>query len=168
MPTAPRPNSETVAALLDTTWRVADGERARTEGLDRKAASLATFASLVLSLTATLGTRLSSDPSGWMIGLYVAGLVTLTLAVAAAVVALVPKEHLGLGMAYLERFPKWSEILKDPVQVRGETMAGLVEAIAIERALNRTKANLVRWAFLLLLVGLAFVVAEASILGIRS
>src|SRR5437879_2458798 len=48
---APEPIPETVEALLDTTWRVAAAEAARTDALDRKAASLATFASLVLSLS---------------------------------------------------------------------------------------------------------------------
>jgi hypothetical protein len=51
----PRPNPETVETLLDTTWRVSADERARTESLERKASILATFASVVLSLTASLG-----------------------------------------------------------------------------------------------------------------
>jgi hypothetical protein len=52
------PNPETVEALLDTTWRVADAEAARTDGLDRKLTSLATFASLLISVVAVLGGRL--------------------------------------------------------------------------------------------------------------
>lgn len=57
MSIAPHPNPQTVEALLDTTWRVADAEAARTDALDRKASTLATFASLLASLTATLGAR---------------------------------------------------------------------------------------------------------------
>lgn len=49
----PQPNPETVEVLLDTTWRVASAESGRTEGLDRKAATVATFASVVAALTAT-------------------------------------------------------------------------------------------------------------------
>jgi hypothetical protein len=59
-----------------------------------------------------------------------------------------------LGMAYLERFTKWSEILKPRPQVQGETMAGLVEAIALERRTNRGKARAGQWAFIALLIGL--------------
>ena len=68
-----------------------------------------------------------------------------------------------LGVAYLERFTKWSEILKARVQVQGETMAGLIEAIALERQVNRAKARGVRWAFIALLIGLAITAADAAI-----
>lgn len=51
----PQPNPETVEALLDTTWRLAGAETARTDALDRKAATIASFVSLVAALTATVG-----------------------------------------------------------------------------------------------------------------
>lgn len=166
MAIAPEINPQTVEALLDTTWRMADGEGGRTDGLDRKASSVATFSSLVLSLTATLGGRLLEALSdAWALSVYVLGLVALVASVGCAVRALSPKEHITLAMAYLQRFPKWSEIRKPPEQVRGETMATLVEAIALERGINEAKARNVRWAFGLLLVGLGFVVIEAAILG---
>jgi hypothetical protein len=131
--------------------------------LDRKAASLATFASLVLSLAAALGGRLvSAQEARWVFGPYALGLALLVLAIGAAVWVLLPKEQLMLGLAYLERFPKWSEILKPRVQVQGETMAGLVEAIALERRVNQRKAHAVRWAFLLLVGGLAVTAADAG------
>lgn len=166
MAIAPEINSQTVEALLDTTWRMAEGEGGRTDGLDRKASSVATFSSLVLSLTATLGGRLLEAFShAWAFGLYLFGLVALIASVVCAVRALFPEEHITLAMAHLERFPKWSEVRKLPEQVRGETMTTLVEAIAHERRINETKARNVRWAFGLLLVGLGFVVIEAAILG---
>ena len=65
--------------------------------------------------------------------------------------------------AYLERFPMWAEILKPRVQVQGETMKGLIEAIALERRVNRRKAEAVRFAFILLLAGLAITAADAAI-----
>jgi len=166
MAIAPEINPQTVEALLDTTWRMADGEAYRTDGLDRKASSVATFSSLVLSLTATLGGRLlDALGDAWAFGLYVFGLVALIAAVACAVRALFPEEHITLGMAYLRRFPKWSEIRKAPEHVRGEMMVTLIEAIAVERRINQAKAQNVRWAFGLLLVGLGFVVIEGAILG---
>lgn len=168
MAIAPELNPQTVEALLDTTWRMADGEADRTDGLDRKASSVATFSSLVLSLTATLGGRLlEASGAAWTFGLYVFGLVALIASLACAVRALLPKEHIALGMAYLERFPKWSEIRKAPEQVGGETMRGVLQTIARERRINEAKARSVRWAFGLLLIGLGFVAIEASILGAR-
>jgi len=164
MPIAPEPNPETVEALLDTTWRVAGVEGARTDALDRKAASLATFASLVLSLTAGLGGRLvSAHSAAWVFALFALGLLLLVVAIGCSVWVLLPKEQLMLGVAYLERFTKWSEILKSRTQVQGETMAGLIEAIALERRVNRSKARAVQIAFLTLLLGLAVTAADAAL-----
>jgi len=65
-----QPNPATVEALLDTTWRMVAAETARTDGLDRKAATLATFASLLASLTATLGGQLTGSVEQlWAFGL---------------------------------------------------------------------------------------------------
>jgi hypothetical protein len=163
MTVGPEPNPETVDSLLDTTWRVAGAEGARTDALDRKAASVATFASLVLSLAAALGSRLvEGQAAEWVFALFAFGLLLLVLSIAAAVWVLLPKEQLMLGVAYLERFPKWAEILKPRVQVQGETMTGLIEAIAQERRVNRKKAMAVRFAFILLLAGLAITAADAA------
>src|SRR2546423_1611290 len=105
MALSPEPLPETVDALLDTTWRVAAAESARTDALDRKAASLATFASLVLALLAALGGRLvATHAASWVFALYATGLATLVAATGAAVWVLLPKEQLMLGVAYLERF----------------------------------------------------------------
>ena len=109
--TQPSPNPQTVEALLETTWRMADFESKRTDGLDGKAATLATFASLVLSLVATVGRGfLEEFPRPWALALYLAGLIALVAAIALAIVVLLPKEQLTLGMAYIRRFPKWGEI----------------------------------------------------------
>lgn len=96
MAIAPEINPQTVEALLDTTWRMAEGEGGRTDGLDRKASSVATFSSLVLSLTATLGGRLLEAFShAWAFGLYLFGLVALIASVVCAVRALFPEEHIS-------------------------------------------------------------------------
>jgi hypothetical protein len=164
MALSPQPIPETVEALLDTTWRVAGAESAQTDALDRKAASLATFASLVLSLTAALGGRLvDANETAWVFALYAAGLALLVIAIGVAVWVLLPKEQLMLGTAYLERFPKWSELLKSREQVQGETMASLIALIALERRVNSRKANAVRWSFVVLAAGLAVTAADAAI-----
>jgi len=83
-----QPNPETVDVLLDTTWRMVDAEAARTDSLDRKAATLATFASLLVSLTAALGGRFEGGVAGASaFGLFCAGLLTLVLSIALAVKA---------------------------------------------------------------------------------
>jgi hypothetical protein len=164
MALTPEANPETVEALLDTTWRVVAAEGARTDALDRKASSLATFASVVLSLSGVLGGALvRGHQAVWVFAYFSFGLFLLVCAIGTSVWVLLPKEQLMLGVAYLERFTKWSEILKPRVQVQGETMAGLVEAIALERRVNRRKAQAVRWAFLFLLAGLAATASDAAI-----
>lgn len=168
MAVTPSPNPATVEALLDTTWRVVEAESERTERLDRKATSIATFASIVATLTATLGLRfLSAYDEWWAFAIYVAGLILLASSVLAAVRVLIPKEHLTLGMEYVRRFPAWSELLKAPHVVRGETMKGLVVALGMERSINDRKAHGVRRALKLLVAGLGAVVLEALILAGR-
>lgn len=163
-----QPNPETVEALLDTTWHIVTRESDRTDALDRKASTLATFASLLTSLTATLGVRfLDQSAAVWALALFCAGLAALVLCVGLAVYALLPTEHLTLGADYLERFPTWSEVVKAPIQVRGETMRGLIAAIARERSINDGKAGIVRRAFLALLAGLLLIAAEAATLAGR-
>lgn len=162
----PQPNPETVAALLDTTWRLADAEAARTDALDRKAATIATFASLLATLTGTLGVRFVERlDTWWALTIFGAGLVFLIASVGLAIAALMPREYVTLGMEYVRRFPTWAEILKRPEQVRGETMQGLVEAVAAERRANTAKVRSIRWSLGLLFVGLVFIAVEAATLG---
>lgn len=168
----PHLNPATVELLHDTTWWVASVEATRTEGLDRKAASLAGFASVILSLTATLGVNLlegigQSWLRGAAVALHLGGILALVCSVGLAVRILLSKELLTLGMAYLERFPRGSEGRKAPNEVRGETMAGLIKAVARERVVNDGKASQVRGAFVLLFVGLVLVAAQASILAVE-
>jgi hypothetical protein len=171
-PTTPRaaqePDPATVETLLDTTWRLIDAEQARREGVDRKATSLASFASLVLSLTAALGARFLEIDAVWALGIYLASLGALAAAVAVAIWVLLPRERLMLGIAYVERFPLLSEVVKPQVLVRGETMRGLVETLAAERTLNQRNARWVFWAFILLFLGLLLVALEAAIVAIRN
>ncbi len=162
----PQPNAETVEALLDTTWRMSASEAARTDALDRKASTLASFASVVIALTGSLGLRLvDTTPTWWAALLLTVSLVSLACAVGLAVKALFPREYLTLGMDYLRRFPTWSEILKPPEQVRGETMRGLIEALARERAANDGKSRLVKGAYVTLGLGLAIAIVDVVILA---
>jgi hypothetical protein len=69
-------------------------------------------------------------------------------------------------MVYLQRFPTWSEIRKSPEDVQGETMRGLIQALARERETNDRKVKLVRWGYLWLLAGLMLITAEAITLAV--
>jgi hypothetical protein len=163
-----RPNPATIEVLLDTNWRTSSLENSRTETLDRKTATLATFASLVLSIVATLGRGfLDRFPSTWAVLLYVVGLALLVASIGLSMLVLIPKEQLTLGMEYLRRFPDWSEIRKPPERTRGEVMAALLRALARERSLNRTKIRLVRLAFVCLFVGLGLMTLQAAILALE-
>ena len=89
-----RAEPETVEAILDTAWRVASAQASRTDSLDRKAATLATFASLLTSLIATLGVRFVADADEvFALVIFLASLLTLVLAIASAVRALLPREY---------------------------------------------------------------------------
>jgi hypothetical protein len=160
---APTVCPETVEALLDTTWRLAAAEQARRESVNQKASSLATFSALILSLTATLGARLlDGGDDWWALLLYLSSLAMLVGAVALAIFVLLPRPHLALATAYLERLPRYSEVSKPPEQVRGETMKGLTLSIKTQRKLNDRNAILVFAAYLLLFGGLGLVSIEAA------
>jgi hypothetical protein len=163
----PQPNPETVAALLDTTWRLTEAEAARTDALDRKAATVATVATLLATLAGTLGVRFVErlDPR-WALAVFVVGLAPFAASVGLAIRALMPREYLTLGMAYVRRLPTWSKILEQPEQVRGETMRGLVEAIEVERDTNSRKARSIRWSLRLLFAGLVLIAVAAVTLGV--
>jgi hypothetical protein len=164
--TIPRPDPETVAVLLDATWRLAAAEAARTDAIDRKASTVATFASLVAALTATLGLGLVGElDAWWALALFVGGLAALVGSVACAVYALSPREYLTLGIAYIRAFPTLREVRKAPEQVRGEMMRTLVETVVRERVVSDGKLAWVRRSLGLLLVGLTFVAAEGDTLA---
>ncbi len=168
MATYAEPNRETVEALLDATWRLAATEAARTDALDRKASTVATFASLIAALTATFGLRFVDElQTWWALVLFVVGLAALVGSLAAAVRALWPRAYLTLGIAYIRRFPTWAEIRKPPEQVRGEMIRTLVEAIARERAVSDGKLVWLRRSFALLLVGLSLLALEGATLAIE-
>jgi hypothetical protein len=86
--------------------------------------------------------------------------------VVVAITALFPREYRTLGIAYLERFPTWSEIRKSPTEVQGTAMRGMIEAVALEREANDAKAEAVKWSFKLLFGGLVLIAAEAATLAI--
>lgn len=163
----PQPNPETIEVLLDTSWRLAAAETGRTDALDRKAATVATFSSLVAALTATVGIRFVEElGTPWALALFLGGLAALVGAVVLSVAALRPREYLTFGTEYVRRLPTWSEILKPPEQTQGEIVRTLAEVIVRERETNRLKVELIGWSFALLQIGLVLVAVEGATLAV--
>ena len=158
------PNPETVEALLDTTWRVAGNETTRTDAIDRKASTVATFAD---SARADRPGERGENPSWWIVALFASTLLVLLVSVVVGVAALFPREYLTLGLAYLRQFPTWRETMKRPETVRGETMRGVIEALARERRANDRKVRLVKSAYTLLIAALFLVAVQAVTLAVE-
>jgi hypothetical protein len=162
----PRPNPDTVAALLDTTWRVAANEAMRTDAIDRKAATLVTFASLLTAIAAALGVGfVETADSLWALSLFTLTLVVLLSAVGLAVAALFPREFSTLGLDYVRRFPRWGEIARPPEDVRGETMLTLIAALTSELSINDDKIRLVKGAYVSLAAALVLIAAQSVTLA---
>ena len=159
---------ETVSAVHDIAWRAAEAESRRTDGIDRKAATLATFASLLTSLTATLGFRfVEVYPTVLSLLLLGSALAALAGAVFLAVRALWPTEFVGLNAAHLERLPTWSIVLRPPEYVQGAVARSLIRALARERQSNDRKVVSLRRGLVCLIGGLVLVVLQTATLAVR-
>lgn len=167
MATPDSANPETVSAGLDVAWRVSDAIGAQVDALERKAASVATFAGLIVSVTAAFGTRkLESDD--WLLDLHLAALSALVAAIFFALLALRPRRHLRLpATAYLQGLNSREQMRRPAFEIRGETMSALVEGIEHERGIRRRKAAHVFVAFVLLTAGLGALAVEAATLTVR-
>jgi hypothetical protein len=167
MATPDSANPETVSAGLDVAWRVSDAIGAQVDALERKAASVATFAGLIVSVTAAFGTRkLESDD--WLLDLHLAALSALVAAIFFALLALRPRRHLRLpATAYLQGLNSREQMRRQAFEIRGETMGSLVQGIEHERRVRREKALYVFLAFIFLTAGLGALAAEAATLTVR-
>jgi hypothetical protein len=163
---APQLNPATVAALLDITWRTVEAESARREGINGKASALASFAAVVLSLTATLGGEFARLEDSLQLALYLVSLAALVGSLAVAVWTLLPQKRQVFGTSYLVRFPEWSQIVKTPEEVQGEAMTGLIMSLERDRELNHRNAQRVFSGFILLAVGLCAVALQAVLAAI--
>lgn len=160
----PRPNPETVEALLDITWHVAASKTERTAALDRKATTVASIAAVLATLTATLGvTFVERLGTVWSFALFVTGVATLLAPVALAVAALEPKEYVTIGAKQLEAFSTWSTIRESPEDVRGAAMRTIIVAVSRERRANARKTRVTRIALRLVVAALILIGGEAVI-----
>jgi len=163
---APPVNPATVAAHLDTAWRIVGAEQVRREGLERTASSIATFSSVVISLSVALGVKLANVAGAFGPVLYGIALAALLASVGAALWVLLPRPYDTLGLSYVERFPSWSEITKPTMNVQGETIRGLVATVRSSQERNQANAGRVFWALVLLMIGVSLLAVEAVMLAI--
>ena len=95
-----------------------------------------------------------------VVAVLIGAIAFLTGAVVVAVVALLPREHAGLGAAFVEGLATWREVRKPPEVVRGETLWGVVGMVGRERRVNDRKSRLVRVALVLLLSGVVLIALD--------
>jgi hypothetical protein len=139
---------------------------AHIEAVERKAASVATFAGLIISLTAAFGTRHFSHD--WLLDLHLGALSAMVVAVLLALAALLPISHRStLKTEYLEAFNRPSRLAREPHDLQGEVMAGLASGLGHERGILRWKGYAVFLAFTFLVGGLVGLSVEASTLTVR-
>ena len=124
------------------------------------------FASLLTALTATLGLRFVEDkPTWWALTLLTGNLILLGTAVGLAVVVLLPREYLALGIDYSAGFQpgrRSSSLLNRSAERQCVASSRRSRESALA---NDGKARLVRWAYLALAAALVLTIAEAVTLG---
>lgn len=162
------PNPETVSVLLDTAWRLAAAEQTRREGLERKASSVATFASVVVSLTAALGVKLANIAGTWGPIVYAFALGLLLASVGSSLWVLLPRPYVSFGNEYVEALGKRPRVTAPPDQVQGEAVNGLSATILSARKINDRNATRVFVALVFLSLGLCLLAIEAAALAAQS
>lgn len=137
------PREESVTALLHITERIVDDERARGANLTSKTATLAGFSGTILSVVAVLGRALFELDLGRLAEPMVSVLFlmsVLALATAATLAiggVLRPQTRLVVQTEEVLRFaaPPWSSA--DPVEIKGNMLASLAQALEQEASVER-------------------------------
>jgi hypothetical protein len=151
--------------MADHAKALRDDEAAHREALDAKAATLAGFAGVTLSVSATLATstsELHSPAIPWLLG---AGLALLAGSAATALLGiLLPQRYKELKADELDRFlePEYFSAAAPDVQSR--TVKDTATVLRHNRKVNGRKARLLQGAAALLAGGLLCVSALALIL----
>jgi hypothetical protein len=160
------PNPEAVEELLTVVRSLTEDERARGQSLDAKTSTLAGFSGAILALTATLGAGLFERDLG-DIAPAVQALFVIAVAMLAGAAALSiggvlrPQPHLRLSMDEIRRFREFPVIATQRMEIQGQMLATLVEALAAEREINERKARLTQFAARALVGGYVAVAAMA-------
>ena len=165
---------ETVEALVESVREMIKAEDVREQGFNVRAGGLAGFLGLTVSAAIAvakvgLDTPLSCVATAFAaISLAVAFGALLTSLALAVVKVLLPQESAAIAMSTIEKYPTWEYISQPRVMVQGETLHGLIGALAKDRERNSAKATWLRRAYVALLVGIASLIVFAGILGIEA
>jgi hypothetical protein len=173
-PGSPDIDKETVEALVENVREMIKSEDGREQGFNVRAGGLAGFLGLTVSAAIAVA-RIGLDrPLSCVATVFAA----ITLAVAfgalltslalAVVKVLLPQESAAIAMSTIEKYPNWEYISQPRVMVQGETLHGLIGALAKDRERNSSKATWLRRAYIALLVGVASLTVFAAILGIEA
>lgn len=167
-------NGETVEALVENVREMINAEDGREQGFNVRAGGLAGFLGLTVSAAIAvakvgLDTPLSSEATVFAgISLAVAFGALLTSLAFAVVKVLLPQESAAIAMSTIEKYPNLEYVSQPRVMVQGETLRGLIGALAKDRERNSSKATWLRRAYIALLVGIVALIVFAAILGIEA
>lgn len=167
-------DAETVETLVENVRDMIKAEDAREQGFNVRAGGLAGFLGLTVSAAVAVAKVGLDEPLSGVatvcaaISLTVAFAALLTSLAVAVVKILLPQESAAIAMSTIEKYPTWEYISRSKVMVQGETLHGLIGALAKDRERNSSKATWLRWAYVALLVGVVFLLVFACILGIEA
>jgi hypothetical protein len=166
MVTETAPNPEAVSELLMSVRGLLSDERSRGQGLDAKTSTLTGFTGATLALVASLGRevlgpRLPALAAAVAQVLFALGVTALTTAAALGVAGVLrPQSRLEIDADELRRFGTFPLISMPRMDLQGQMLNTLVEALLHERSVNDRKARLTRRA------GVALALGYASVAGV--
>ena len=160
------PNPEAVEELLGVVRGLMEDERARGQLLDTKTSTLAGFSGAILALTATLGAGLFERDLGdigpAVQALFVIAVITLAGGAGLSIGGVLrPQPHLGLSMDEIRQFRQFPVLATQRIDIQGQMLATLVDALSVEREINDRKARLTQYAARTLVGGYGAVAAMA-------
>jgi hypothetical protein len=150
----------TFAWMAEHAQSLRELETTRGEGLDAKAATLAGFAGVVLSVIAALAPRVG-DGSAVAAVLLALALALLVAAAVAALGALLPRRTAQLGVGELEQFLSPPFATAAAADVQSRTIRATVTMLRVNQAVNDRKARLLQLTAVSLAGGLLAVSALA-------
>lgn len=169
----PVPNPDTVDALVDALQGFLTTEDSREQGIHARAAALAVFGGVVISLVATLsrGILRADLPGAWdgattaLFGVGLAFLITSELVSVLGV--LLPRESAGIALDEIEAYALPASLADAKVALQGSLMLGLIDILALDRERISAKATRLRVAYGFLVAGLLSGATLGFILGLH-
>jgi hypothetical protein len=175
VPVGPQqPKPDAVAELLSIVRGLLADERARGQGLDGKTSTLTGFTGATLALVASLARDVLRPGLGAFAGALAQGLFVATVCAltAAAVLGLAgvlrPQPRLDIAAEELRGFGSFPLIAASRMEIQGQMVNTLVDALLHERALNDRKARLTRRTGVALAIGYAGVAGVAFTVAIAA